>query len=149
MANTPNSTISPQSAVLNHLSLAAATACTTRGPTASAGAAAAFIYVAIPTVTADTKISKISIKGTSTSMTANVAQQLVGVWIGDGVDCDMIDEIEINPGTTPSTTVGSYRTEKLYDDLVLPIGYSLYYSTTVTTTAATTALGISTHGASM
>lgn len=148
MANTPNSLISPQNAVLGHANLAAVTACTTRGPTATAGLAAANIVVCIPTVTADTKISKVALKGISTSITAPTAAQLVGLWDWDGTNAYMVKELTVT-ALTPSTTVASFESDSLYDDFVLPVGHALYVSTTVTTTASTTALGVTAHGASM
>lgn len=148
MANTPNSVITPQLAVLGHANLAAVTACTTRGPTATAGLAAANIVVCVPTVTADTKISKIALKAISTSITAPTAAQLVGVWDWDGTNAYMVKELTVSL-ITPSTTVASFESDTLYDDFVLPIGHALYVSTTVTTTANTTALGVTAHGASM
>lgn len=148
MANTPNSTISPQNAVLGHANLAAVTACTTRGPTATAGLAAANIVVCIPTVTADTRISLVNVKGISTSMTAPTAAQLVGLWDWDGTTAYLRKEIVVS-ALTPSVTAPSFDLDTLFDDFVLPIGHALYVSTTVTTTAATTALGVTAHGASM
>lgn len=148
MANTPNSIISPQNAVLGHASLAAVSACTTRGPTATAGLAAANITVLIPTVTADTRVSKIGLKGISTSITAATAAQLVGLWDWDGTTAYLVKELEV-AAKTPSTTVPSFELETQFDDLVLPVGHAMYVSTTVTTTASTTALGVTAHGASM
>lgn len=148
MANTANSIISPQLAILGHANLAAVTACTTRGPTATASLAGANIVVCVPTVATDCKISKIDVKAISTSITAATAAQLVGIWDWDGTNAYMVDEITIS-AITPSTTVASFSTYTLYDDFVLPAGHALYVSTTVTTTAATTALGITAHGATM
>lgn len=148
MANTPNSVVTPQLAVLGHANLAAVTACTTRGPTATAGLAAANIIVCVPTTTADTKISKVSLKAISTSMTAPTAAQLVGLWDWDGTTAYLVKELQVSL-VTPSTTVASFESDTLFDDFVLPIGHALYVSTTVTTTASTTALGVTAHGASM
>ena len=148
MANTYNSVATPQLAVLGYGNLAAVTACTTRGPTATAGLAAANIVVCIPTTTADTRISKIALKGISTSMTAPTVAQLVGLWDWDGTTAYLVKEIVVS-AVTPSTTVASFDLDTLYDDFVLPIGHALYISTTVTTTASTTALGVTAHGASM
>lgn len=148
MANTANSVITPQLAVLGHANLAAVTACTTREPTATAGLAAANIVVCVPTTTADTRISKIALKGISTSITAPTAAQLVGLWDWDGTNAYLVEEVAVSV-VTPSTTVASFELDTLYDDFVLPIGHALYVSTTVTTTANTTALLVSAHGASM
>lgn len=148
MANIFNSVATPQNALLGHANLAAVTACTTRGPTATAGLAAANIVVCVPTVASDCKISKIALKGISTSMTANTVAQLVGLWVWDGTTAYLRKELIVSPASsTPSTTVPSFELDTLFDDFVLFAGQALYVSTTVTTTAATTALGVSAHGA--
>lgn len=148
MANTPNSVITPQAAVLGHANLAAVSACTTRGPTATAGLAAANIVVCVPTVATDCKISRIDVKAISTAITAPTVAQLVGIWDWDGTNAYLVDEIIVS-AVTPSTTVPSFLTYTTYDDLVLPAGHALYVSTTVTTTASTTALGVTAHGATL
>lgn len=148
MANTPNAYMTPQAAVLGHANLAAVTACTTRGPTATAGLAAANIVVLVPTVATDCKITKISLKAISTSITAPTAAQLIGVWDWDGTTAYLVKEIVVSL-VTPSTTSPSFESDTLYDDFTLPAGHALYTSTTVTTTAATTALGVTAHGATL
>lgn len=149
MANTANSIISAQAAFLGHCNLAAVTACTTRGPTATASLAAANIVIALAAnATADQKISKIAIKGISTSFTAPTAAQIVGIWHWDGTNAYLIDEILVTL-VTPSTTVASFYGEELYDDLVLPATHALYMSVSITTTASTTALLGTIHGASL
>lgn len=148
MANTPGSYMSPQAAVLGHCNLAAVTACTTRGPTVTAGLAAANIAVCVPTVASDCKISKIDVKGISTAIAVATAAQIVGIWDWDGATAYLVDEIIVDLAT-PSTTVASFQREKVYDDFVLPAGHALYVSTTITTTASTTALGVTAHGATM
>ena len=149
MANTANSVITPQLAVLGHADLSAVTACSTRGKTATAGLAAANIFSLVPlNASADQRISKISVKATSTSITAPTAAQLVQIWHWDATNAHLITEIAIS-ALTPSTTVASFQQDTLFDDLVLPIGHALYASTTVTTTASTTALEVTAHGASM
>ncbi len=149
MANTANSVMTPQAAVLGHANLAAVTACTTRGPTATAGLAAANIVVCVPTVSTDCKISRIDVKGISTSITAATAAQLVGIWDWDGTNAYLVDEIVVTLVTPNTTTTASFYTFTAYDDFVLPAGHALYVSTTVTTTASTTALGITAHGATL
>jgi len=148
MSNTANSIMSAQAAVLGHADLTGTTACTTRGPTATAGLAAANIVVCVPTVATDCKISKISLKGISTAITAPTAAQLVGIWDWDGTTAHMVKEITVAL-VTPSTTVPSFELDTLYDDLVLPANHALYVSTTITTTASTTAIGVTAHGATL
>lgn len=150
MANTFNSIPAAQNAGLFHANLAAVSACTTRGPTATAGLAAANIVVCIPAVASDFKISKVAVKGISTSMTANTVAQLVGLWHWDGTTAYLVKEIDVSAASaTPSTTAKSFEGEALFDDFVLPAGDALYVSTTITTTASTTALDVVAHGAFM
>lgn len=148
MPNIFNSVATPQNAGLFTANLAAVTACTTRGPTATAGLAAANIIVCIPAVASDFKISTVKVKGSSTSMTAPTAAQLVGLWFWDGTTAFLAKEVVVSQ-VTPSTTVASFEGEMTFDDFVLPAGKALYVSTTITTTAATTAFGVFAHGAFM
>ena len=152
MANTPNNVMTPQNAVLSYVNLSAATASATRAPLALAtvtGATTVYFPV-VPQVpaAADLKISKITIRGSSTSMTAPTVAQNVLVWVSDGTTVILRDEIVVS-AVTPSTTEPSFFSSIIYDDFVIPAGYALYMSTTVTTTAATTALVATIHGASM
>lgn len=150
MANTYNSVASPQSAILQQTDLTATTACTTRAPTATASLAGANIVVglAAASVTSDCRISKISIKGASSSITAPTAGNLVMVWHWDPTagKAFIFDEIAVT-AVTPSTTAASFYGEKVYDDFVLPSGHAIYFAITVTTTASTTAFNAHVHGA--
>ena len=144
MANTYNTGRSPQLAVLKFCDLSAATALTSRAPiTGTTG-----LTACVPTTTADTQIRKLAVKAISSSGTAPTDAQLIGVWVSDGTTATLKKEIVV-AAVTPSTTVASFESEALYDDLMLPIGSSLWLSTTVTTTASTTALGVTAHGDSM
>lgn len=149
MANTANSVMTPQAAILGHCNLAAVTACTTRGPTVTASLAGANIVIALAAnANADQRISKIAIKGISTSFTAATVAQLVGIWHWDGTTAYLVDEI-LTVAVTPSTTVASYYGQNIYDDFVLPATHALYMSVSITTTASTTALQATIHGASL
>jgi len=125
--------------------LSAATACTTRGPTATAGLAAANILAFVPVSNSGLRIDRITVQASSTSITAPTAAQLVGIWMHDGTTAYMIDEFQITV-VTPSTTAPCFTLTKTYTNLVLPAAFSLYMSTTITTTAATTALTVSAFG---
>lgn len=149
MANTANSIISAQAAVLKHCNLTALSACTTRAPTATASLAAANIVLALPAnATADQKISKISVKGASSSITAATAGNIVGIWHWDGTTAWLIDEILVTV-VSPTATVASFEGNNVYDDLTVPATHELYMSVTVTTTSSTTALIATVHGASL
>lgn len=126
-------------------SLAVATACTTRAPTAVAGLAAANIFLLVPTSTSGVRIDQIRIKGASSSISAATVAQTVTIWENDGVTAWPIDEILIT-ATTPSTTAASFQVQSVYSNLSIPATHSLYMSTSVTTAAATTALSVTATG---
>ena len=122
--------------------LSAVTACATRGPTATAGLAAANIIILCPASTNGRRVDRIQVQASSTAITATTAAQLVGLWMWDGTKAYMIDEFIVT-AIVPSTTSPAFTTHKTYTTLVLPAAFALYVSTTVTTTAATTALTVS------
>lgn len=129
-------------------SLAAVTACSTRAPTATASLAGANIFVLVPAgvsqtpVNAEsTRIDKIQVQACSTSITAPTAAQTVLIWEWDGTTAWVIDEIPVTV-VTPSTTAPAFNIYRLYQNLVIPVTHALYCSTTVTTTASTTALNV-------
>jgi hypothetical protein len=126
--------------------LSAQTACTTRGPTATAGLAAANIVALVPaTSTNGRKIDSIRIKASSTSITAPTAAQIVTIWYNDGTTAYPISEITVDL-VTPSTTSPSFERLVQFSDLVMAPTHSLYVSTTITTTASTTALSVKATG---
>lgn len=149
MSTTPNSVITPQSPFLQTTSLAAVTACTTRAPTATASLAAANI-IALVTAASNVNglsISKISIKACSSSFTATSAAQTVTIWLWDPTAAIAYPKYEIKvDAVPPSTTAISFEIEKTFDDFILEAGQALYVSTSVTTTASTTALLVTAHG---
>lgn len=123
----------------------AKTACTTRAPTATASLAAANIISLAGTSTNGRRIDFIRIKGSSTSITAPTAAQLVTIWKHDGTTAYPLMEIPIQL-VTPSTTNGSFEIVVQYVGAPLAAGHSLYASTTITTTAATTAFVVHAEG---
>ena len=128
-------------------SLAAATACTTRGPTATASLAGANILAFVPVSTNGLRIDVIQVKACSTSFVAATTANIVGIWMWDGTTAYLIDELLVT-AVTPSTSVASFTTSKSYTNLVLPSTFALYASVAVTTTAATTALSVQAFGGS-
>jgi hypothetical protein len=126
--------------------LSAQTACTTRGPTATAGLAAANIVELVPVgSTNGRKIDSIKVKASSTSITAATASQLVGLWLYNGTTAFLWKEIQVDL-VTPATTSPAFEREITALNLVLPTTWGLYVSTTITTTAATTALTVQAFG---
>jgi len=146
MAVTQNSIVLPQAPIIYNLSLAAVTACATRAPTATASLAGANIFLLVPTTTNGVRIDKIFAKGCSTSITAATVAQTITIWEWDGITAFPIDELLVT-AVTPSTTVASYQGQVVYTNFVLPPTHALYASTSITTTAATTALCLSATGA--
>ena len=126
-------------------SLAAATACTTRGPTATAALAAANILELCPVSANGRRIDRITVQAASTAIGAPTAAQLVGIWMWDGTTAYLIDEFVVTV-VTPSTTAPAFTLSNTYNTLVLPAAFKLYMSTTITTTANTTALSVSVFG---
>ena len=148
MATTPNSVITAQTPYAITASLAAVTACTTRGPTATANLAAANIVALVPVSTNGRRIDAISIKGCSTAFTAATAVQTVTIWMHDGTTAYPIKEV-LTTLVTPSTIVASYDSGLIPLGVTLPAAFSLYMSTSIATTASTTALAVSAFGADL
>ena len=148
MAVTPNSVVTAQTPYAITASLAVVTACTTRAPTATASLAAANIVALVPTSTNGRRIDAISIKGDASSFIAPTAVQTVTIWMHDGTTAYPIKEV-VTTLVTPSTIVASYESGMIPLGIVLPAAFSLYMSTSITTTAATTALAVSAYGADL
>jgi hypothetical protein len=128
--------------------LAAQTACTTRGPTATANLAAANIIEIVPTSTNGLRIDSIQVNACSTSFVAPTAGNIVGIWVWDATTAFLFTEILVT-AVTPSTTVAGFTTTLTFaNPLVLPSTFKLYASLSVTTTASTTALQVSVMGGS-
>lgn len=133
--------IFPATPLASFADLTAIAACTTRAPTATAGLAAANIIQLLDVTTNGARIDTIKVKGSSTSFTASTAAQTVTIWQWDGTKAWPIKEIIVSV-TTPSTTAASFEGSASFSDLVLPATHKLYVSTSVATTAATTALTV-------
>ncbi|MCK8198444.1 hypothetical protein, partial [Erwinia amylovora] len=73
--------------------------------------------------------------------------QTVLVWLWDGTNASVIDEIPVT-AVTPSTTAAAFVASRSYGNLVLPSTHKLFVSTTVSTTASTTALSVIAFGGS-
>ena len=128
------------------LTLAAQTACTTRAPTATASLSGANIVAFVPASTNGLRIDSIQVNNVGTGITTANAAQLVGIWMWDGTTAFLIAEIPVI-ATTPSTTAAAFNTVFTFPQpLNLPAAFALYASTTVTTTAAGTALQVTAYG---
>ena len=128
------------------LTLVANTACTTRAPTATASLAGANIIAFVPASTNGLRIDSIQVNAAGTGITTANAANLVGIWMWDGTTAFMILEVAVT-AVTPSTTTAAFTTTYTFPaPLVLPAAFALYASTTVTTTAAGTALQVTAFG---
>ena len=128
------------------LTLVAQTACTTRAPTATAGLAAANITAFVPVSTNGLRIDSIQVNNVGTGITTANAAQLVGIWLWDATTAYLVAEIAVT-AVTPSTTAAAFTTTYTFPQpLNLPAAFALYASTTVTTTAAGTALQVTAYG---
>lgn len=65
------------------------------------------------------------------------ADSVVVLWLHDGSTNTVFDEVDIDYPAAGSTTVTAYRTTTTYSNLVLPSGWKLQASITVTPTAGT------------
>lgn len=134
--------IFPQGPYFKATSLAAVTACTTRAPTATASLAAANIVALTAASTNGLRIDSIKVQACSSAIGATTAAQLVQIWMWDGTTAYLIDEIAVS-AQVPSATAAAFVAEKFYTNPILvPAANVLYCSTTVTTTASTTALSV-------
>lgn len=138
--------IAAQTPYLKSLSLAAQTACTTRAPTATASLAASNITELTPVSTNGRRIDSVTVSACSTAIASATVAQVVGIWAWDGTTAYLIKEIDVT-AVTPSATVDAFTTTWYPTiPLVLPAAFKLFASTTVTTTAATTALQVTVMG---
>ena len=128
------------------LTLVAQTACTTRAPTATASLAGANITAFVPVSTNGLRIDAIQVNAAGTGITTANAANLVDIWLWDGTTAFMILEIAVT-AVTPSTTAAAFTTTYTFPaPLIMPAAFALYASTTVTTTAAGTALQVTAYG---
>lgn len=128
------------------LTLAAQTACTTRAPTATASLAGANITAFVPVSTNGLRIDSIQVNAVGTSITTANAANIVDIWLWDGTTAFMILEVAVTAVTPSATAVAFTTTYTFPASLVLPAAFALYASTTVTTTAAGTALQVTAFG---
>jgi hypothetical protein len=128
------------------LTLVANTACTTRAPTATASLAGANITAFVPVSTNGLRIDSIQVNAAGTGITTANAANLVDIWLWDGTTAFMILEIAVTAVTPSATAVAFTTTYTFPAPLVLPAAFALYASTTVTTTAAGTALQVTAFG---
>lgn len=128
-------------------SLVAATAGTSRAPTATASMTSTPIFAIafVPVSTNGLRIDKIQVKAGATAIGGATTASTVIIWMDDGTTAWPIDEILI-PVVTPSASVASCDVSHIYDKLVLPSTFKLWASTTVAGAAAAQALTVIAYG---
>ena len=143
----------PVTPVMLQASLAAASACTTRAPVASANIAASPNYgVELKYANASSvagtygrRIDRIQVKGIATAIGGATTAGTVIIWCDDGVNAWPITEI-LTPVVTPSASVASIDVFQLFSNLVLPPSAKLWASTTIAANAAAHALAVYVYG---
>lgn len=135
MAGTPNSIITPQNPLSRHANLTAATALTSRAPITGTTGTTALITPAQNVN--GVQINSIIVKCASSAQSASTPLS-VYIWQYDGTTSWLVDEIIISTQTA-STTAPSFKTQVFYSSWLMAPGHGLYVSTSVTTTANTSA----------
>ena len=67
--------------------------------------------------------------------TGDPADSVVTVFLHDGTNYFLFDEVDLGDPAAASTTVAGYRLARTYDNLVLPSGWSLRAAITVALTS--------------
>jgi len=76
------------------------------------------------------KVSRITIQATG-----DPADSIVTMFLHDGATAWLFDEFDLGNPAAASNTVAGFRTERRYDDLMLPSGWSLRAAITVALTS--------------
>jgi hypothetical protein len=124
--------------------LSAASAATSRVPTATASMTASAVYgIALGTAapTAGRRIDKIVVKGCATAINGATTAGTVIIWLDNATTSFPICEI-LTPVVTPSASVASIEVERTFTDFVIPSGYKLWASTTIAGASAAHALTV-------
>ena len=140
-----SSPIFAQAPYIKSVGLLTTSACTTRAPTATASLGAANIIELTPVSTNGRRIDSIEVAAAASAIGGATVAGLVGIWVWDGTTAYLIDEITI-AAVPPSATVAAFTTSRDYTDLVLPAAFKLFVSTSITLSAASTALSVTAYG---
>lgn len=135
----------PQTPVIGTCQLTAVAACTTRAPTPTASLPGANIFALTPVSTNGKKVDAIQVNAAASAIGGATTAGLVQIWLWDGTNATLLDEIPVT-AITPSATAAAFSVTRYYDRLILPSTYRLYASTTVATTAAANALVVTALG---
>ena len=128
--------------------LAAVTACTTRAPVATANLASSNLVALTAATTLGLRVDSIEVQAASTSITGASVAALVGIWMWDGTNATLIQEIAVTAVTPSATTAAFTTTITFANPIGVPPTHRLYASTTVTTTAGANALSVLAFGGS-
>ena len=130
--------IFPATPLVANCSLIAASAGTSRAPTAyaSMGSTPIFAVELVPSQTNGCRIDMIQCKMGATAIGGASTAGTIIIWLvnnsGSGYP---IDEILVTV-VTPSASVASYLGQKYFTNLIVPTGYSIWVSTTIVGAAA-------------
>jgi hypothetical protein len=130
-------------------SLIAASAGTSRAPTAHANMASTPIFAVALTATSTNglRVDKIQVKAGATAINGATTAGSVIIWLDDGTTGYPIAEI-LTPVVTPSASVASLDVYQTFTNLVLKPTDTLWASTTIAGAAATHALSVIAYGGS-
>ena len=140
--------IFPATPLVAAVSLVAASAGTSRAPTAyaSMGSTPIFGFSLVASQTNGARIDKITVKNSATAIAGATTAGTVLVWLvntaGSGY---VIDEILIT-AVTPSASVASATASATYTNLVIPTGWEIWVSGTIAGAAAANALVVTAFG---
>jgi hypothetical protein len=128
-------------------SLIAASAGTSRAPTAHAsmGSTPIFAVVLTTTSTNGLRIDKIQVKAGATAINGATTAGSVIIWLDDGTTGWPIAEI-LTPVVTPSASIASLDVSQTFTTLVLKPTDTLWASTTIAGASAAHALSVMVYG---
>lgn len=104
----------------------------TTGQTARATGTTSNVVDIISAGSGGTRILEVVIKSDD-----DPADSVVCLWLHDGTTNVIFDEVDLGNPAAGSTTVTAYRSTQTYANLVLPSGWKLQATVTVTPTAGT------------
>ena len=133
--------------IVGRANLTATTACATRAPIPTASIASNnLVSLVAASATQSQRVDWVNVYAASSSMTSATTAGLVGLWLWDGTNAYLIQELVIS-AITPSTTSAGFQLIQYFSSpIMIPATYVLYCSTSVTTTASTNALAVQAFG---
>jgi hypothetical protein len=100
------------------------------------------IVTVVPTTAAPTRVVEVRLAGT-----ADVADSVVNLFLNDGSATWFYDSVDVGNPAAGSGTVEPYKGVAAYQNLILPVGWSLRASITVAPTSGV--VNVFAHGATL